>query len=310
MSNTYAAADSDALLAVRGIPGRVPMTILDGTMSAFRLAESPWWSVADQRLYFVDSLGATTHRISLDGTHHESMQFRSEIGFAIPYADMNRLLIGMRDGLYQCTWGSERELKSVVEPPYDTRVHRINDGKTDSRGRLWFGTIHDEERAESGYLFSYSEGELRTVRDRVTTSNGIGWSPDAGYMYYTDSMTYNIYRYRYDLEAGCASDPIIFAHDFGVGRPDGLTVDSEGCVWSAKYEGGVIVRYAPDGRVIGWYEIPTGRPTSCAFVGADLTTLAVTTARAVNQIADPFGGSIFLLDVGVRGRPESAVSDS
>jgi sugar lactone lactonase YvrE len=142
-----------------------------------------------------------------------------------------------------------------------------------------------------------------------TISNGIGWSPDDRTMYFTDTPARRIYAYDFDATAGHAANRRVFVEVAeGHGGPDGMTVDAEGCVWSAQFDRWCVNRYAPDGTLERSIRMPVQRPTSCMFGGPDLATLYVTSARMDLErdalAAQPQAGGVFALAPGVRGLPE------
>jgi L-arabinonolactonase len=276
--------------------------ILPGSLARCRLGEGPWWSAAGQYLYWIDALGQRVHGSTLDGGRPLEIAVDGTIGFAIPDAE-DSLVVGLRRGVFRLDRAGN-ELERIVRPDYDEGTHHINDGITDHRGRLWFGTMHDAETAATGELFSFADGRLRVVRTGVTTSNGIGFSPDGTVMYYADSPARTITRFRYNMETGDATNPEPFVTDVD-GFPDGLTVDAEGCVWSAKWDGGRVMRYDPNGRIIGQLDLPVSRPTSCMFAGPDLALLAITSAQPDPGRSEPLAGSVFLVESGTHGIAET-----
>jgi sugar lactone lactonase YvrE len=187
---------------------------------------------------------------------------------------------------------------------------RFNDGKVDRAGRFWTGTLDRRLGAAIGRLYRVEPGLRVTAMDRgFTISNGIGWSPDDRTMYFTDTPTRRIYRYDFDVATGAIAKRRVFVEaEPGHGGPDGMTVDAEGCVWSAQFDRWCIHRYAPDGRLDRIVRMPVQRPTTCTFGGPDLATLYVTSARmdlaADALAAQPQAGGVFALGVGVRGLPE------
>lgn len=275
------------------------------------LGEGPWWCTASRRLYWVDIFRGLVHRSALDGAGHESWDVGDDIGFAIP-GDDGSVILGTRSGLaaLDTTTGAVH----LLHPVEADRPHqRINDGKTDRQGRLWFGTMHDDGDRPVGSLYRWDGGSApEVVRRSIRTSNGLGWSPSGDTFYYTDSLRHDITSSPYDSDSGRLGQETRFARDSPPVLPDGLTVDAEGCLWSAKWDGGSVVRYRPDGRVDRVIHMPMSRPTSCAFAGPDLATLVVTTAVDGDTKRCPAGdlglaGAIVLLDVGVRGLPEVPV---
>jgi sugar lactone lactonase YvrE len=187
---------------------------------------------------------------------------------------------------------------------------RFNDGKADRAGRFWTGTLDRKLGAAIGQLYRVELGLRVTAMDRgFTISNGIGWSPDDRIMYFTDTPSRRIYRYDFDAASGRIANRRVFAEvEPGHGGPDGMTVDAEGCVWSAQFDRWCIHRYTPEGRLERSIRLPVQRPTTCMFGGPDLATLYVTSARmdlaADALAAQPHAGGLFALDPGVRGLPE------
>jgi len=268
------------------------------------LGEGPWWSVAEQTLTWVDILGRRVRRARLDGSDYREWTTPDHVGFVVPNEE-GLLLLGLRDGLY---WLDP----ATGTVTLDTRIdghrmdHRINDGKTDHDGRVWFGSMHDAETEASSSFYRLDRSGVTEMLTGITTSNGLGWSPDGMVAYHTDSIARQMKSYQFDSEKGELHEGNVFAEDPPGYVPDGLTVDSEGFVWGAKWNGGKIVRYAPDGTIERELSLPVARPTSCMFVGSDLGTLAVTSAvgGANDRDGERLSGSTFLIDVHVRGLPE------
>jgi len=269
-----------------------------------QLGEGPWWSVSEQRLYWVDILGHRVRSSDLDASEVSYWRAPSEVGFVVPDVD-GGLVLGLRGGL-----GRLDRVSGVVEPGVevdDRDDHRLNDGKTDRAGRLWFGSMHMPETSPTSRFYRVDGSGVSVVFDDVITSNGLGWSPDNSVMYYTDSKTWQIRAFDFDAATGVMSNPRVFAEDpVGQYVPDGLTVDAEGCVWGAKWQGSRVVRYAPDGRVLLDLRFPVARMTSCMFVGAKLDTLAITSAQGPAD-DEPLAGRVFLIDPGTTGIGEAPV---
>lgn len=265
------------------------------------LGESPWWS--GPWLSWTDILGNAIHRIGLDGSGYSVIPTPSAPGFAVPSAD-GRWVAGLTDGL--AVRGNDGSWDMLWHSPFPTETHRINDGKPDSRGRIWFGLMSYPEKDPISALYRWDLRGAAQVRADIITSNGIGWSPDGTTMYHTDSIRRVIRAYDYDEATGSAANERVFATDPDGYVPDGLTVDAEGCVWSAKWDGNKIVRYAPDGEIDREIVLSVARPTSCVFVGDDLRTLAVTTAMPSDMArTDELDGMTLLLDPGAQGYPLS-----
>jgi len=204
----------------------------------------------------------------------------------------------------------------VAELPEPDGI-RFNDGAVDPQGRFWIGTMAFDETRGRGTLYRYDANGLTPVIPQVTISNGIDWSLDGTQMYYVDSTEQRIDVFRFDPETGSLSARRTFADIDPVdGTPDGLTVDAEGHVWLALWDGWAVRRYRPDGTLERIVELPAARVTSCAFAGGDLSDLYITTASTglsdAELRAQPHAGGLFRLRPGVTGRVASrfAVSSS
>lgn len=263
-----------------------------------QLGEGPWWD--GHRLAWVDILGKRLNFTTLDGTDYRSHPLPQMPGFAVPDRD-GGWIAGFPDGLYRCD-SQISQWQRLWQAPHPTSTHRLNDGKCDPAGRIWFGSMTYAEVDPVAALYCYDRGSATEQRSGVVTSNGLDWSPDHRTFYYTDSIPQTIWAYDYDQASGAISNPRVFAQDSGQMVPDGGTIDADGCFWSAKWLGGRIVRYTPTGSIDLVWHLPTAYPTSLAFVGDDLSTLAVTTARAKDQtLANELDGSIFLIPTSTHG---------
>ncbi len=178
---------------------------------------------------------------------------------------------------------------------------RFNDGECDAHGRLWIGTMGSPGQ---GVLFCFDGQTLRAVADGFDVGNGLGWSPDYRFMYFTDTGQRLIYRYDFDLEFGTLRDRRVFHHFPDVGKPDGLAVDAEGCVWSALWDGACVVRLSPDGEIIGRLDMPVPRPTSVAFGNGEMLITSARKGLTPAQLIDaPLSGHSFLAPSPVDGMP-------
>jgi sugar lactone lactonase YvrE len=201
-------------------------------------------------------------------------------------------------------------LEPLVEIPHDDD-RRLNDGACDARGRFWIGSMALDERAGGGALYRYADGSLDRVIDRVSLSNGLGWSPDGRTMYYTDSPEKRVDAFDFDVDQGTISNRRPFV-EIGDAIPDGLTVDADGGVWIALWGGSSVRRFTPEGTLDAIVDVPAAKVTACCFGGDDGRTLYVTTA-SVNltpeeRKAQPQAGFVFAADPGVSGPPAQPVA--
>ncbi|MGE4250254.1 MAG: SMP-30/gluconolactonase/LRE family protein [Parvibaculaceae bacterium] len=273
--------------------------------------EGPVWDGKEQALYWVDiPQGLILRRSEADGAVTQ-WSVGTDIGAMALRAD-GGIVAGLRSGFAFFDPGSAT-VKLIGDPEADRSDTRFNDGKCDPQGRFWCGTFHDlpdpKKRQPVAALYRLdADLTWHKMLDGVRGSNGIGWSPDGRTMYYTDTPTYRIDAFDFDPASGALGNRRVFAAlPAGVGRPDGLTVDAEGFVWSAHFDGWRVTRYRPDGAIDRTIMLPVRHVTSCAFGGADLRTLYITSATedlTDEELADqPLAGGLFAYHPGVGGLP-------
>jgi sugar lactone lactonase YvrE/DNA-binding IclR family transcriptional regulator len=274
------------------------------------LGEGPMWSPRDSALYWVDILTPSIHRLDAATGADTEFKLGAMVSVAIPKAT-GGLLAATPSGLMAFDIDSRR-LTLLCHPEADRPGNRYNDGKCDRLGRLWVGTLDMATAANRGNLFRVeADGAWKKMDSGFTVANGLGWSPDNRTMYFADSHRRTVYRYDFDLRSGdIANRRPLITLDSSDGRPDGLTVDEDGCLWVAIWDAWRVSRYAPDGRELMRIKLPVPRPTSCCFGGPNLDTLYITSAsvRLTGAALDaaPLSGSLFAVQVpGVRGLPES-----
>lgn len=282
--------------------GDAPHTIL---AARARLGEGPWWDADAGALWWVDILNRRVHRFRPDTGEDEFWGVGDAVGCVIP-ARRGRVLVGLRHAIALLD-PSAGTVETLAEVEADRPRNRLNDGRCDARGRLWVGSMSQDEGEAALYRFDRASG-LQKMETGLTVSNGLGWSPDGRVFYLTDSPAKTIWAYDFDEEAGEISGRRVFADlSSGDAFPDGLAVDAEGGVWSAQFAGGCIIRFAPDGRETRRVAVPVARPTSCAFGGADRRDLFITTASAGMEEEEldraPESGDLFGVRVGVSGLP-------
>lgn len=274
-----------------------------------RLGEGPTWDDARGRLIWVDILGSRVHTFDPAGGTRTVMATETHVGAAKPRAG-GGLVVNLRDGIGLYDAGGA--FSWLHREPVTGR--RGNDAAVAPDGALWAGTMSYAEEAGGGDLKRVTgDGTAVTVLPQVTVSNGIGWSPDGSLMYYNDTPTRRVDVFDVPSPDGGASGADVSGRrpfveiEEGAGYPDGLTVDAEGCVWVALWDGGAVRRYTPDGRLDRTVEVPVPRPTACAFGGTDLRDLYVTTASVgTDSAAHPLAGSLLVLPGAGQGLPQPA----
>ncbi len=273
------------------------------------LGEGPVWSPRDNALYWVDILMPSVHAFRENTGADPAIRLGSMTSIAIPKSS-GGLVIATPAGLMTLD-PHARRMTPLCHPEAERPENRYNDGKCDRRGRLWVASMDMATALNRGSLFRVDpDGTSHKMDTGFTVPNGLGWSPDDTKMYFIDTFREALYEYDFDLMSGSISGRrtlIDFAQ--ADGRADGLTVDDEGCIWVAMWDGWHVVRYAPDGREIQRIRMPVPRPTSCCFGGLNLDTLYVTSASvrlSEQALAEaPLSGSLFAMEIpGVRGLPE------
>lgn len=273
------------------------------------LGEGPSWDAERGVLYWVDIKRPAIFCFDPGRGQIGHWPMPDPVGCVAPTRDGRRLVFADQAGFGFLDLHTG-EATRIANPEDGVVGNRFNDGKVDRAGRLWAGTIDDRCIRPSGSLYRLDcDGTVNRMDSGFICSNGLGWSPDDTTMYFTDSMTRTIWAYDFDLGRGTIGGRRVFAKlrdEDGV--PDGLTVDSEGGVWSAIWDGWRIIRYSPLGTIDTEVRMPVQRPSSCIFGGPGLTTLYITSACVElkwNTLKDgPLAGALFALDCEVPGLPE------
>lgn len=266
------------------------------------VGEGPLWHPDQRRLYWLDIDRGRMFRYDPATGAHEQIYEGAPVGGATIQED-GALLLFMARGTI-ALW-RDGQLTPVIDDIPDERGGRFNDVIADPAGRVFCGTMPIGERLGKLYRLDPPH-RLAVISSEVGLPNGMGFTPDRAQMYHTDTEQRRIYRSDYDQRSGALSNQAVFA-TFGddLGAPDGMTVDAEGCVWSANWGGGCVLRFAPDGAEIARIHLPARNVSSVTFAGDDYTDLYITTAGGDNKTANGAGaGALFRLRPGVRGVPE------
>ncbi|CAL9436098.1 SMP-30/gluconolactonase/LRE family protein [Streptomyces sp. enrichment culture] len=265
------------------------------------LGEGPTWDAAAGRLIWVDILGSRVHTYDPVTGRRTVRRTEQHVGAAKPRAG-GGLVLNLRDGVGLVDpGGSFRWLHRDV-----VAGRRGNDAAVAPDGSLWAGTMRYDEAPGGGTLSRFTgDGAAETVLDSVAVSNGTGWSPDGRLMYYIDSPTRRIDVFDFAEGRASGRRPLVEIEE-DAGFPDGLTVDADGCVWVALWDGGAVRRYTPDGVLDRVIPLPVRRPTACAFGGADLTDLYITSACTGLQAPSPLSGSVLVIPGAGKGVEQPA----
>jgi len=274
--------------------------------SGDELGEGPVWDARTRRLLRVDILAGRV--LSLDpgtGGQEVVLELKPPIAFVLPRAS-DGLVVGQGRRVLAVDGASRVTPLVAVEP--GRPANRFNDAACDAAGRLWAGTMSTVREEGAAALYRVDpDGTCQRVLERVTISNGLGWSPDGERLHHVDSPTQRIDVHDFDAATGTLTNRRTFAAiDPADGLPDGLTIDCEGGVWVALYGGGAIRRYTPVGALDAVIRTPVAYPTSLAFGGDRLDELFVTSAchplSPDERRGAPSAGAVLRLQPGVRGR--------
>ncbi len=281
------------------------------------LGEGPLWDVAEQRLYWVDSMRQQIWRCAADGSGIETWDLPSAIG-SLALRAGDGAVLALESGLHFFDFASGT-LDLIAHPETGKEHVRLNDGKVDSRGRFVVGSLDMtavlepvDRKDRRGVLYRLDPDLTLTALDGlIANSNGPCWSPDNRTFYFTDSVDDTVCAYEWDEASGTPGNKREFARFDKLSIPDGATVDAEGyywCVLNGAFSGrGELRRFAPDGTPDRTVPLPSTKPTSLAFGGPNLDIAFVTTMSIPGQFPEtPYDGRLLAVHgLGVRGKPEN-----
>jgi sugar lactone lactonase YvrE len=276
--------------------------------------EGPMWDAVEERLLWTDALEQAVY-VRDRATGQTSVLTRDlQVGSIVLHRD-GPLVLATGGGLR--SWHGPGDVRDAAMSAQGRAMDHLNDAIADPAGRVFTGqeVYSDDEPYEPGVLFRVDlDGTAQVVEEGLSIANGMGFSPDHTTFYLVDSPIRTIYAYDYDVESGAISKRrtlvTLGAED---GLPDGLTVDEVGFIWVARWFGGGISRFDPDGHLERHIELPVMQPSSLMFGGPDLDELFVTSAGVDWQsplappghdYTRPRGGPSFRIRPDVRGLPE------
>ncbi|MEV5183232.1 SMP-30/gluconolactonase/LRE family protein [Streptomyces werraensis] len=266
------------------------------------LGEGATWDPATGRLLWIDILNSRVHTYAPATGRRTVRRSEQHVGAVKPRAG-GGLVLNLRDGVGLLD--PDDTFRWLHREPVAGR--RGNDAAVAPDGSLLAGTMRYDEAPGGGTLSRVTgDGAVTVLLDDVTVSNGTGWSPDGRLMYYIDTPTRRVDVCDYGEDGTIAGRRPLVEIEEGAGFPDGLTVDADGCVWVALWDGGAVRRYTPSGELDRVIELPVPRVTCCAFGGPGLTDLYVTTARVGLTAPHPLAGSLLVVPGAGKGVPQPA----
>ena len=275
------------------------------------LGECALWCDRAKRLWWTDIEGRTVSSADERGSDLRQWTLPDRVGSFALCEREGLLLLGLASGLalFDTATGAMSPVVPVEMPGPEAR---INDGRCDAQGRFVFGLFNGATDNAAICPFFRVDGELRVEQlplPKVCVANSLAFSPDGTRLYFTDSWAREIWCCEY-FEDGRIGAPRTFVRiPPSQGFPDGSTVDREGGLWSAQWQGGCVVRYDEEGNETTRVVLPASRVTCPAFGGASLDRLFATTARMgldhTDLVAQPTSGGVFVAsEVGFAGVPE------
>ena len=268
------------------------------------LGEGPVWT--GDRLWFVDIKAHRLYRYDPSVGALDTWDAPEQIGWALPSASGD-MILGIRTGLHR--FDAESGVFTPFHDPEPARPgNRLNDAACDPAGRIWLGSMHDEETDASGALYRLDAGRTSHAGlPEVVITNGPAISADGRTLWHTDTLGKTIWRVAVEDDGTLARPELFVTIEDGAGWPDGPVIDAEGCLWTGLFGGWGVRRYDPAGKLMDFVRFPVANVTKIAFGGADLRTAYATTARKGLSAAEleeqPLAGNLFAFDPGVAGLP-------
>lgn len=264
-------------------------------------AEGPLWHPFEERFYWSDIPRGFLFCYDSATRTYEQVYKGEPVGGYTIQADGTLLLFKARGAIER--WDKGKTKVIIPEIP-EERNTRFNDVIADPVGRVFCGTMPNSENLARLYRLN-TDGSIKLILDGLGLANGMGFTPDRQQFYLTDSLARKIYRFDYDLGSGELSNQrvaVAIATEAGV--PDGMTVDAQGNIWSARHDGSCLFRYSPAGEETLRIPFPVQKITSVTFGGADYRQMYVTTGGGDLPTAEAGAGGIFHLDLDIQGVPE------
>ena len=257
------------------------------------LLEGPVFDTENNLLYFVSILDYLAYCYNPATKELLSVKFDSPVS-CIFLSGNYRVIAATKNGFYEIDFNTLQK-QFVFQLDIDSSV-RYNDGIKDAEGRIIIGTMgYPEVKDNIGKVFSYHQGEYKTIIENTTISNGLAFTKDNSTLYFIDTPSKKVAKYSYDLDSGEVEFDSYVIELNGDGSPDGMCIDSEGMLWIAEWGGGCISKWNPlNGNKLGELTLPCPNVTSCCF--DHLSNLYVTTAKSEAK-DDIHGGGLFYIEL-------------
>ena len=274
------------------------------------LGEGPVWVTQDNALWCVDVEGRALHRYRPDGRELGAWAAPDKISFILPIRGSG-FMAGLKSGLHRFD-ARTGSFTPHADPEAHLKENRLNDACVGPEGDLWFGSMHDAMSKTSGVLYRMDrQGRITALDSGYIVTNGPAFSPDAATFYHTDSFRRLVYAFDHAPDGSLSNKRVFIEIEPGAGFPDGNTVDAEGCVWVALWQGWAVRRYSPHGELLASVRFPCAKVTKIAFGGQDNCMAYATTAweglSAEEREAQPLAGDLFGFHSDVPGLPPATL---
>lgn len=277
---------------------------------AARLGEGPLWSARERAVWFVDIKGRCIHRFDEAERTTQTWKAPQDVGFIVA-ASGERFICGLKSGLYLFA-PRDGSFRLIAEVDSNLPRNRLNDAHVDAAGRLWFGTMDDDEVSPTGALYRFDATGLHSCDDGYVITNGPATSPDGRTLYHIDTLERVMYAFDLATDGSLSARRVFACIAEADGYPDGPVVDAAGCVWVGLYGGWGVNRYSPTGELLNKLALPVANCTKPAFGGDDLRTLYVTSAwkglTAEQRAQQSLAGGLFAARVDTPGLPGHEVA--
>lgn len=275
------------------------------------LGEVPLWCSRSKKLWWTDVRRPAIQSYDPASGKHTAVRLAADmLAGSIALREAGGLLMATNRGLFTYDPEKTEAPKFLVHPETHLPQNRLNDGKVDRKGRFWVGSMKDGVREPEGNFYRFDpDHTCHHQFGGVNVPNSVSWSPDSRTMYFADTHLQLIWAFDFDLDDGVMSNRRVFKDWSGSqAKPDGSTVDADGCLWNAMVGTGQVVRLTPAGKVDRVVQLPITNATCPAFGGDKLDTLYITSHSqrlTPEQIArEPYAGALFAVHPGVKGLPE------
>lgn len=268
-----------------------------------RLGEGPLWHPLENNIYWLDILEGIIYRYDPQTSLLDEI-YDGDITGGFTFQEDGSLLLFMEKGCIKLY--KDGKLTTLIDEIPELKDTRFNDVIADPAGRVFCGTMPDSNG--EAYLYRLdTDGSIKQILDGVGLSNGMAFTLDKKQMYYTDSGKNEIYLFDYNIADGSLSNKRLFLkveEEEGI-VADGLTMDSEGYVWSARWNGGCVKRFTPEGKLNLTIDFPARKITSLTFGGKYLSEIYITSAAGDQRPEEgDKAGALFTVNVGIKGLPE------